>query len=217
MTELDNVITYHENFSLKKQILPKVTYIDRLLNLNINVDVINWIQNNLDTIGKISGKITNEHLFSLILLGHATLSIPFDPIELNKILKINLQKVSGLLSGTNSTQSALSHLSVTIPIIIISPKNYISKIITSFCQKILFDGDLPKLIENVEIFTDELCKKYKIILQDNPNDMAMAISFYYLSLCIKGKKINKSDFIIEGFDKQKFSKSYKTLLKILEK
>ena len=90
MTELDNVITYHENFSLKKQILPKVTYIDRLLNLNIYVVVINWIQNNLDTIGKISGKITNEHLFSLILLGHATLSIPFDPIELNKILKMFL-------------------------------------------------------------------------------------------------------------------------------
>ena len=213
MEELDNIISYHDNF-FKKQILPKVTYTDRLLTLNIHTDVIEWIRNNLDN---TPGKITNEHLFALIVLGYADLSIPFDPIKLNENLKVNSQKVSGLLSGTNSSQCILSKISLTIPISVISPKNYINKIVKTFSIKHIIDGDINKLIENIEYFTEELCLKHKIILQENPNDMAFAIIFYYISLCITGKKISKSDFDIEGFNKQSFNKCYKTLLKIIEK
>lgn len=189
----------------------KLTYLDKLYNLNIDIEVINWIRDKIELTNDIKiSKINDEHLYTYIYSGYNSLKIPCDPIGLAKDMNINLSKsqCSKMLSGTYGNESCLSNLSTTTPIIVISPKNYIREIITFFLSH--FDKNenfqnIEKIIYEIECFVETLCNKNRFLKQENPKNMAAAVCFYYISLKNK-EKISKSLFIDKNTNERLFTK-----------
>ena len=135
--DFDNEI-FHNNCLVNRSNYQKINYIDQLLTLNINVNIIEWIKINLSNV-KI-GRISNEELCSLIFLAHAELKIECNHDYFLKLLNAKHQIVATYLSGTNSSQSILTNINITIPISVINPIIYISDLTLKICEEYKIDN-----------------------------------------------------------------------------
>jgi len=197
----------------------KISYSERLVSLNINNNVITWIDEKINSVNRKPGKITDEHLFTLIYLGHLVLGIDCDPLGLASLLSINIpkSKVSQMISGIYGIDSCISELSITVMIIVLLPKDYIREIVIFLYNNNRINCNMNDLIFSIEFFIERLCKENKYLVQENPKNMAAAACFYYISLRNSKVKIPKSSFIDHKTDERFFNKCYLELKKTFEK
>jgi len=211
---------YYESSSLAgKHEKIKLTYFDRLNNFGIDPNVTEWIRNKIDSSNRKTSKINDEHLYTFIYSGYKSLGIPCDPIALAQLMNINLSKseVSKMLSGTYGKESCVSELSTTIPIIVISPKQYVREIINFFVSHYSNSFDTEQLICSVEFFIESLCTENRFLVQENPKNMASAASFYYVTLINSKIKINKSHFIDRDINERLFTRCLTQLKETFER
>ena len=191
----------------------KVSYIDRLYNLNLEPIVTEWIIGIIQTNNRKLGKINDNHLYTYIILGYQEKGLSIDPLELAHKLNLKLKKsgINKMLSGTYSTESAVSDLTTSIPIMIIHPKIYIGEILDFVISKTQIGLDKNILTDRIQKFTDFLCDINKFILQETPKNMAAAIVYYYFSLMIQDGKLNKLLFYTPEINDRIFMKSYRII------
>ena len=216
---MDCEVYYESGGIARKNEKIKDTYFDRLINLNIHPDVIEWIHNKIESSGRKTTKINNEHLYTFIYSGYKCLKIECDPISLAELMNINLAKseVSKMLSGTYGKESCISDLSITIPIIVISPKIYVREVLIFYLNHYSVAVNLETLIFSVEFFIDKMCQENRFLEQENPKNMAAAACFYFMSLKNKGYKINKSFFIDKTTNERLFNRCFLQLKETFEK
>ena len=200
----------------KKYDKNKATYLDRLYELNIADNVIEWINNIINSNDVKIGKINDEHLFVYIFEAHKELNIPLDPYLLASQLHVNLKKsdIDKMLSGTYCISSPLCHLSKTSPIAVIYMENYVSIIIEKLSSKIDIHQDIATLIDRIEIFARNIRKRDRFLTQENPKSMSSAIVFYYCGLI--RLNVNRIFFYDNDSEERDFIKCYNKIRNMMD-
>ena len=196
----------------------KLTYIDRLHQFQIQPDVIDWIVNYVTSLDRKIGKITDEHLYVFIYTANQALGITVDPYVLAKMLNINLKTsaVTKMISGTHGLISPVSDLTVTIPISVIHPKEFIPQIIMLASTRIQIPYNLEDLINSIVIFCEQICIRNKFLLQNSPKNMGAAVTYLYMSRLPSGDKLGKSVFFDNDVNDRLFTQCFNKLKKTIE-
>jgi hypothetical protein len=206
----------------------KLTISERLFQINIHIDAINWICNKITLSEKKSEKMTDDTLCAFIILAYQDLKIEIDPIALAAKMEVNLRKsgINKMISGTSVIKTALSQVENTISVMIISPINYIEEIVNYSSQFIELFDTRENVIEQCKDFTSKICNSNRFILQQNPKNMAAAIVYFYYSfvqykypetMFKENCKMNKNFFVSKKTELRLFDQCLILLKTSLEK
>lgn len=174
----------------------KISYEERLRHLKIDQRVIDYINKQVSSIGKTIS-MTNEELLTHIYIACNVLNIICDIYRLAEMLNVDLQhsSVFRMISNTHSFGKTIDNMSVSIPIIVSHPKNYIDNVLKTLCsntQLIIQVYDL--MLKRITFFCEKLCEYNKFLLQNKPKIMAAAISFLYITEMFPNSFIKKAMF-----------------------